>query len=468
MTLHKPRIVPFSHLFLIKGSCDPAFLNAIQHIVDGMIPESLWHEVKHSLDPETVPTIFYQLNRVLPIFHHSPLDDHSTSVTISVLCPAEYAQGVKHFYFDGIIRLTEKADVVGSIGLCFEFEQYPSLKFYAAQKVVAIRNKEELQLIRRQLPELIEEVKQKLPREWIRQSENIVHPIFMPRNEEELIRNLIDLTRQVKYVRDLPQVSIHFEKQTEIDLTFTVIIARLVKENGEPLPKILERSDLKMDIDDIRVMGYVKQKYPKESAILRVTLVKRPFFRPDFSVDLLKARQKIVSQLKQCLGEFRDFNGGMILKQDEALTQLRQESGNLTPNLEFILENYFYSLRPGVMQTVHDPSVLKRHYDLLTHGLESDLRLEPYRILADSTEKFYLCFIVATDPVFKTEVLNAIAQLKITTRELTSSSIEIENYSMLGFILRLDTPEMGELFENTLRHALREWSRGFFCPIEKN
>jgi hypothetical protein len=459
MTLHKTRIIPFSPIFAIKGPCDDTLLAAVQKTVEQMIPEPLWNE---STD------LFSQLKKSLPTFHYSPLDDYSTFVTITVLCPAEHAQGVKHFYIDGISRLSEKAEVVGSMSLYFEFQNYPSLKFYIAQKTVAIRNQEELQSIRRHLPELIDDAKKKLPREWMRQSENIVHPIFMPRNEEELFRNLTDLTRQVKYIRDLPQVSIHFEKQTEIDLTFTVIVARLLKENEtEPLQKLLEKSSLKIDIDDVRVMGYLKQKYPKESAILRVTLVKRPFFRPDFSVDLLKARQKIVAQLTQALGEFRDFNGGMILKQDEALAQLRLASGQLTKEKEFLLENYFYSLRPPIMQTVIDPSILKRHHELLNLSLDSDLRLEPYRILTDSTEKYFLCFIAATDPAFKADVLSAIGDLKISTRELTSSSIEIDKHSMLGFILRLDNPELQEILETTIRHTLREWGRGYVCELKE-
>lgn len=470
MTSHKPKIIPFSHLFSIQPlnqhwnePDDPHsyFMNAVQQMVDGIIPESLWFETK----PETV---FYRLASLLPIFKHSLLDDSSQSLFITYLYPGEYTHHARRYVVDTLSKWLipgKQTEIKGGINLNFQFMQDPSHKFFIAQEIIAIRSIQENLAMRKSLPDLITELKEKLPCEFVRQAENIVHPIFMPRNEEELIRNLIVLTTQIKYVRDLPQVSIHYEKQTDLDLTFTVIIARLLKGNIEPMRKILEKSNLKMDIDDVRVMGYLKQKYAKEAAILRVAVDKKPFFRPDYSVDFLRARQKIVSELSRCLGEFRDFNGGMILKQDESLGQLRQEIGKLSQEKEFLLENYFYSLKPGIMQTVHDSLVLKKHFELLTTVLESDLKLQPYQMVVESIGKFFLCFIAATSPTFKEGVLNAIAPLEISSRDLTTSFLEIENRTAMGFVLRMESPEIEQQFQNAVIGAFREWCNRFYCPL---
>lgn len=470
MTLHKPKIVPFSHLFLIQssvGSDDPHayFLNAVQHVVDTIIPESLWLAIKTNPDPEA---IFYQLNSLLPIFKHSELTESSDTLAITYLCPAEYTHLARRYVIDTLSKWLipgKHVEISGGISLNFQFVQAPSHSFFVAQEIISIRSPQENEAIRKNLPELLSELKQKLPCEFLRQSRNIVHPIFMPRNEEELIRNLIVLANQIKYVRDLPQVSIHYEKQTEIDLTFTVIVARLLKGNIEPLRKILEKSAMKMDIDDVRVMGYLKQKYPKEAAIFRVTVDKRSFFRADYSVDLLRARQRIVSELGRCLGEFRDFNGGMILKQDESLGQLRQVLGSLSQEREFLLENYFYSLKPGIMQTVHDSLVLKKHFELLTSVLASDLKLRPYHVEGVSMGKFFLCFIAATSPTFKEGVLNAIAPLEISSRDLTTSFLKIEDTSAMGFILRMESSEIAQQFQEAVLGAFHEWSHRFYCPV---
>lgn len=264
-----------------------------------------------------------------------------------------------------------------------------------------------------------------------------LHPIFMPRNEEETIRNLILLLGQIKYVRDLPQASIHFERQTDDTLAFTVLTARLLKKEMAPLRELLEKVQLKMDIDEVRTMGCLLKKHPKEGAILRITVDKRPFFRPDHSVDLLRARQEIVRELTNCLGKFRDFNGGMILKQDEALRQLRQLLGNLTEEQEFLLENYFYSLKPAISQTVHDVEILKRHHRLLTTVLHSDLQ-----VIGELNDPFFLCFIAARTPSFKEHILSAIAPLKITPRNLTSSFLEVNGLWTMGFILHSECAEL--------------------------
>lgn len=472
MTLHRS-IVPFPHFSLIKpmtDSSDPNshFYLAVQQVVDTIIPESLWREMQLSPDSETV---FYRLESLLPIFKHSEFDDSSNSLSVTYLCHAAYTHHVRRFCFDTLSKWLipgKQVEIVGGLSLTFQFALGSSHKFFVAQEIISIRSVQENLAIRRNLPGLICELKEKFPSEFLGQAGNVVHPIFMPRNEEELIRNLIVLATQVKYIRDLPQLSIHYEKQTDVHLTFTVLVVRLLKGDIVSLRKILEKSSLKMDVDDVRVMGYLKQKYAKEAAILRVTVDKKPFFRPDYSVDLLRARQTIVSGFRHCLGEFRDFNGGMLFKQDAALEQLRQELGKLSQEREFLLENYFYSLTPGVMQTVHDSNILKKHFELLITVIAADLQLQPFQMVSEFMGKFFLCYIAVTAPTFKEEILNAIAPLEVSSRNLTSSFLEIENATAIGFILHADSPEIAHHFRQVVLKAASEWNRRFSCSVTFN
>jgi hypothetical protein len=450
MTLHKPKIVPLSHLFLIQNPSRLSdhhsyFLSAIQEIVDGIIPESLWIN-KAARSQELVETLFEDLTHMLPLFKCSPLNSSSTSLTVTYLTPAETTQKMRYNVLDLLSRLPgTEAEIKGGISYNFEFEQYPGVRFFIAQEILAIRNRDELEMVRKNLPELLEKLQRNLPYPLARQTDNIVHPIFMPRNEEE----------EIKYVRDIPQVSIHYDKQTDIGLSFTVIISRLLKKPSRPLHELIKNSSIKMNIEQVRVMGYLKQKHPKESAIIRVTLDKEPFFRADQSVDLLRARQKIVSELNLCLGDFRDFNGGMILKQDESLNLLRQEFELLPRDLEFILQNYFYSLRPAIMQTVYESQLLKKHFDLLSKAVKTDFTNKRYQMYTDRSDKFFICFIAAPDASFKERVLSATAKLKLNSRELTSCCLEFGSVSLLGFILKAETPQIESHFEATIRQGLR-------------
>nr|MCH9703918.1 hypothetical protein [Chlamydiota bacterium] len=56
---------------------------------------------------------------------------------------------------------------------------------------------------------LIEE----LPSELKNSIETRLNPIFMPQNEEEIMRDIVTLSGQLRFVRDLPQVIIHFNLQ---------------------------------------------------------------------------------------------------------------------------------------------------------------------------------------------------------------------------------------------------------------
>lgn len=294
--------------------------------------------------------------------------------------------------------------------------------------------------------EEIKRLKQQLPLELTRQIENMTHPIFMPRNEEELMRNLINLSKQLKYVRDLPQISIHYEKQTDTELFFTILLVRLITKEHPTFYQILKKTPiaLKIDVDDLRNMGVLKQKYTKEAAVLRVCTEKAFFFRLDHSVDLLKARQKISQELNRLLGEFRDFNGGMILKQEEALQQLKQLIGRISEHQGLLLENYFYSLRPGTMPTIFEPQLLKHHFDLLCESLLLGKRM------TRSAGDFLLSFIYPVSSEQKEEVFQAIGRLQLPSYSLTHASLQTEKGLAIGFIFRASTPEFKQSFEEAL------------------
>lgn len=281
-------------------------------------------------------------------------------------------------------------------------------------------------------------LKKSLASEILRNTKRVVHPIFMPRNEEELLRNLVLLSKEIRYVKDLPQVSIHYEKQTDSQLSFIVLLVRM-KTPGTPcLHQVFSQGSLKVEIDDIRLLGQTKRKYPKESAILHVSIEKGLFFRPDFSLDLLRARQKVASELQAALGEFRDFNGGMIIKQEEVLSELRLKLAPLEEEHEFLLENYFYSLRPVIAQTIHDPIVLKRHFELLLKNLDIEFSLSPRYLFHETHGKYELFFLLSKSLLPQLDIRKELGEMKKEPHAWTSCSIQFDHMNASGWILRND------------------------------
>lgn len=314
----------------------------------------------------------------------------------------------------------------------------------------------------------VKSLRQELPLRLKKRIENIIHPIFMPRNEEEVLRMIVILSKQIKYLRDLPHLTIHYEKQTDTEITFLIVMVRVLKERDLPFKEMMQSSDpaLQIMVDEIRSAGTLKKRFPKEAVVFRALLDKAPFFRKDFSLDLKRARKTVASELRVLLGEFRDFNGGMMHKQDEALEVLRKMIGEDASHHEILLENYFYSLRPGIMQTIHSPEILRSLFNLLLQVLNEDLLEKAFSLKVQGEGKYFLAMIGAAAPTFKEEVMSAVAQLKIPSYDLTTTFLGVQECATLGYILRADDLEKRSAFQQVLLDSMLKWKINFSCLVQ--
>ena len=96
------------------------------------------------------------------------------------------------------------------------------------------------------------------------------------------------------------------------------------------------------------------KKHRKEASVHRVKVPKEQFLRRDHSIDLYKARQTVVSEISRVVGEIRDYNGGMISKQNELLCSVKRLLGDMKNSDELLLENFFYSyLIPYIVPLIY-------------------------------------------------------------------------------------------------------------------
>jgi hypothetical protein len=285
---------------------------------------------------------------------------------------------------------------------------------------------------------------------------NVVHPIFLPRNEEEILRNIIVLSKQLRYVKDIPQVIISYDKQTQNEISFNIILLRLLKKNTLPLKEIFlnSNSQSKYIEDEVKTVGKLKNKYLKEVNIFRLSIKKFPFLRRDYSLDLRKARLFIADELKKAIKDYRDFNGGMIAKQCEALDELKESFSNLKKHQEFYLENFFYSIRPGIMQTILDTSILKNFYLILMDLVSQNLNEKKYFFKTISFKKHFFIFIGSTSSKFKEEIIYLVNKIKLSSFELTSSSFNTNDVFTLNYILQSDDEKKKRILLNTINEAI--------------
>lgn len=211
-------------------------------------------------------------------------------------------------------------------------------------------------------------LKHELPHDLQEHVETPIHSIFMPRNEEEVLRNIVQLSKELNSPHAPAQVIITFDEQTSNDLIFTVIVLRIISPAHTPtLEQLFNARQREVEYlhDSSRILNRLRKNLVKEATVFRLKIFKSPFLRRDFSLNLVKARQRITEELSDVLGYFRDFNGGTLAREREALLDLKQQLKGTIKYSDLLLENFFHSLFPSPMRSLLETSYLKELFTLL-------------------------------------------------------------------------------------------------------
>lgn len=214
-------------------------------------------------------------------------------------------------------------------------------------------------------PAEIQHFRRFLPEEVKRTVEVPLNSLFMPRNEEEVIRHVVSLSGQLRFVKDLPQVILIFDEQKEGDLYFTVLLVRILYPSSVSIQTLFSKDDSFMTYipDRVKRVGMLRKRYPKEATIFRLKFSSKPFLRDDHSVDLFRARQSIIQELQRLVGDVRDYNGGMIAKQIELLDSLQKQIGADRASNR-LLETFFHAIYPIESRSIIPPQQFKKLFFL--------------------------------------------------------------------------------------------------------
>jgi hypothetical protein len=166
--------------------------------------------------------------------------------------------------------------------------------------------------------------------------------VFSPYNYEESYRQLLLLQRELKSPEDLPQISVHFKGQTSSDLEFLVYVVR-------PETELSLEDAMKRLPPFVRISSHTNQycnTAPRSEASAFSLHVPIRCLEAGPVINQFKARKYIVALLERVIGPFRDLNGGLLAKQDEAFEKITKELREKIPQYPFFAESLFYSLKP--------------------------------------------------------------------------------------------------------------------------
>lgn len=308
----------------------------------------------------------------------------------------------------------------------------------------------------------VKTLRKHLSDEFSKRIELLVPSLFMVRNEEEIMRNILLLSQELKMVTDLPQMMISFDQHSQEDLIFTVVLLRVTDESSHALEELLKGVDPKIRFlsDRIQNVKYLDKNHPIEANVFRIQTAKLPIFlRMDFSVNLYLARQEVVKFLNKQLGEIRDYNGGMILKQSELLAQFKRLSKDLPLRNQEVIENFFYSLNPIEAQATIQLSSLSFFFDLFLSLTDKEVSKKvDHHLEVQETDGSQFAIIRAKDVGFKTFVEDQLKKVGIYDRSIVSMSLSFEGAHYLGYLLSTHDESKKARFEEAIALGLKTWS----------
>lgn len=308
--------------------------------------------------------------------------------------------------------------------------------------------------------EELTKLKKELPNELKNSIEYLSPSLFIPRNEEELIRNIISLSAELRYVRDMPQAIISFQEQLHDVLKFNVILLRVVHSKNRTLQELCRHLPPKIRFIQERVanVGFIRKKYVKEANVFSLEVENQLFLRKNHSVDLVKARQYVVKALEKMIGPFRDYNGGFLLKQNEQLEAIKQELGNHGTQNEFLLDNLFYSLSPSIMQTYIPPVDGKNLCSLFLNTLDIDLPDQDACLLQVQREKSSVAIVIKASQIeIKDQLSESLKPMRVDSLKIASGTVEVDRNYYVCYLYLNPSPEEEKKLVAALEQGVQAW-----------
>lgn len=310
----------------------------------------------------------------------------------------------------------------------------------------------------------IQLLKSVLAEELKKRIEKLAPAIFMVRNEEETMKNVFRLSQELKTLADLPQVMISLDKQGEADLSFTVILVRVKKNKAPLIEEYFKKLGEKCSFipDKIQITGFLRRKFPKEANIFHLKIPKdHAFLRADSSLNFYLARQKIAGILLEAIGEFRDYNGGLILKQAELFSQFKQLFKEVDERQPDLLENFFFSISPIEAQATVPLPYLQSLFALTLECLQQGnlSKQQPYLFKYKDEENYMLVVIRAREKGCKLFLENALQKVDRHTRSLIKTELVHQDTYVISFLFEtIDRASQGQLLK-MVETGIKEWLR---------
>lgn len=264
--------------------------------------------------------------------------------------------------------------------------------------------------------------------------------LFLIRNEEEIFRNIVQMSREFHQPRDLPQVTISFQEQTPKGiLRFSVVIVRLATPNTPSLKELgrLLPHTIQLIPEMTSEIGVLDKEHTKQANITIFEVDSGLFARKNSSIDLREVRLYVAKALELMIGEFRDYNGGLFSKQHKQLRAIQEIVGNTDKSF---LESLFYSFTPSHFQTFILPEAGKICASLFLEAKQSPLSAaKPYELLEHHETSFSVVVIKTMLEHLKNSLIKEVMNFSFPLHQFGYADQCINGEYYLGLVYQYPT-----------------------------
>ncbi len=301
-------------------------------------------------------------------------------------------------------------------------------------------------------------LKEKL-RETVKYSIQTLAPVIFARpNEEELYKNILILSQEIQTLDDPPQAYITLDHQTGKDIVFCVTLVYISPFHHFSLKEHF--TDCLFISELLSTVRHLEESHPVEAHVLRLHLPRDvSILRSDGSLDFYAARRKVTDLIKSAIGEFRDYNGGIIIKQQELLQEFKEKFLEISKQNPELLETFFYAIVPLHKQAILQVNLLS---GLFGHFLENRKEKlpnnSPYSFKIHYQGPHSFLSIQGEDSSLTSAITSVLQEPSFKTVDLAYNILDtLDGIFFNCVFLQADTQEAKSCIQ-ALQQSLEHWS----------
>ncbi|MFI5344263.1 MAG: peptide ABC transporter substrate-binding protein, partial [Chlamydiales bacterium] len=276
---------------------------------------------------------------------------------------------------------------------------------------------------------------------------------FMKRNEEETYKTILVLSNEISSLEDLPQAAINLDEHTGKEIIFQVVLVHpapfhnfSLKERFVECTFVPKRVTTVRYLDDHPIQAHVFSLHLNRSSA---------FLRSNGSLDFNLARQKISTLLHSAIGSFRDYNGGLLLKQQGLLETFKSSFPEVDQD---ILEKFFYSIVPLEKQAIFDQEILILFFKFfLDHEKEKLQKRNDFILTYSQIGENIFLFVKANDCSLGDTISSFMHDQFFHSYEVAYSLLNTLEGLFFTAVLLNPAAEKAISFSNNLKQKLRDW-----------